>query len=452
MSGITEPTARVLSDLDERPMSRRQIYAIVLVALGEFIDGYDLIVMGAALILLRPQFGLTPSQIGLLGGASFIGAAVGMFVFGDLSDRLGRRTIFVANLVFFVVFSIVSAFVSTLPQLFVARFMVGIGVGMDVPTSMAYIAEISPRRRRGMLSGMVVNLTWVIGAMSSSLIALPLIHWTGANAWRWMFGLAAVPAALVLIGRQILPESPRWLLLHRRTEEAREALASFGVVADEALLARIVARRGSYAELFQPPWRTRILLVALVFILNCIAGPLATIAAPFVFRSVGALSITASLLFSAAVWVAGLCGLLTGGLLVDRVGRRRLLCLGAIAAGCSALVMSSAGPDNPTPLIIGYFAFGYFLWLGPAFITWVWSSELFPTHLRGRSQGFCNGFCRLAIAANIFLIPVGVTLIGFRPSIIILSVPLFVLVLLVSRLPFLDSDRLSLEALASEAE
>lgn len=128
--------------------------------------------------------------------------------------------------------------------------------------------------------------------------------------------------------------------------------------------------------------------MALVFILNCIAGPLATIAAPFVFRSVGALSITASLLFSAAVWVAGMCGLLTGGLLVDRVGRRRLLCTGAVAAGCSALFMSFAGPDNPTPLIIGYFAFGYFLWLGPAFITWVWSSELFPTHVRGRSRGF----------------------------------------------------------------
>ena len=452
MSGIAEPTDHPFAGLDEQPMSRRQIYAIVLVALGEFIDGYDLIVMGAALILLRPQFGLTPSEIGLLGGASFIGAAIGMFVFGDLSDRLGRRAIFVANLIFFVVFSIVSAFVTTLPQLFLARFMVGIGVGMDVPTSMAYIAEISPRQRRGMLSGMVVNLTWVIGAMSSSLIALPLIHWTGVDAWRWMFGLAAVPAALVLIGRQILPESPRWLLLHRRTDEARDALASFGIVADDAQLARIAARRGSYAELFRPPWRTRILLVTLVFILNCIAGPLATIAAPFVFRSVGALSITASLLFSAEVWGAGMCGLLTGGLLVDRVGRRGLLCIGAIASGCSALFMSFAGPDDPTPLIVGYFAFGYFLWLGPAFITWVWSSELFPTHLRGRSQGFCNGFCRLAIAANIFLIPVGVALIGFRASIIILSVPLFALVLLVSRLSFLDSDRLSLEALEKGAE
>ena len=197
--------------LDDQPLSRRQLYAIVLVALGEFIDGYDLIVMGAALILLRPQFHLTPSQIGLLGGASFIGAAIGMVVFGDLSDRLGRRAIFVANLLFFVVFSIASAFVTSLPQLFVARFLVGIGVGMDVPTSMAYVSEISPRRRRGVLSGMVVNLTWVIGAMFSSLIALPLIQWTGADAWRWMFGLAAVPAALVLIGRQVLPESPRWL-------------------------------------------------------------------------------------------------------------------------------------------------------------------------------------------------------------------------------------------------
>ncbi|MDA8048421.1 MAG: MFS transporter [Rhodospirillales bacterium] len=444
---MNEAAEHAFTALDEQHLSPRQLYAIILVALGEFIDGYDLIVMGAAIILLRPQFHLSPSAIGLLGGASFIGAALGMVVFGDLSDRLGRRAIFVANLIFFVVFSIASAFVTSLPQLFIARFMVGLGVGMDVPTSMAYISEISPRRRRGFLSGMVVNLTWVVGAMLSAIIALPLIHWTGPNAWRWMFGLAAVPAALVLIGRQILPESPRWLILHGRIGEARAALARFGVKVDDAMLAKIGARRGSYVELFRPPWRNRVLLVALAFVLNCIAGPLATIAAPFVFRSVGALSITASLLFSAAVWFAGMLGLITGGFLIDRIGRRRLLYLGAVPAACSALFMSFAGPTNPVPLIVGYFSFGYFLWLGPAFLFWVWSSELFPTHLRGRSQGFCNGLCRLAIAANIFLIPVGVALIGFRPSIIILSIPLFALALLVSRLSFLDSERLSLEVL-----
>ena len=94
------------------------------------------------------------------------------------------------------------------------------------------------------------------------------------------------------------------------------------------------------------------------------------------------------------------------------------------------------------------FAFSFFSWLGPAVLTWVWSSELFPTRLRGRSHGFCNGACRLAIAINIFLIPVGVAAVGFTASIIILSVPLFALAGLVSRLSFLDSGDRSLEAVA----
>ena len=80
-----------------------------------------------------------------MGAAGFLGAMVGLVVFGDMSDRLGRRAIFVANLVFFVVFSIVSAFITSVPQLFAVRFLVGLGVGMDIPTSTAYLAEIAPR-------------------------------------------------------------------------------------------------------------------------------------------------------------------------------------------------------------------------------------------------------------------------------------------------------------------
>jgi putative MFS transporter len=133
-----------VTDLDERPLAGRQRYAAILVACGEFIDGYDLLVMGAAIILIRPQFALSPQQVGLLGAAAFLGAMVGLLVFGDLSDRLGRRAIFVVNLFFFVVFAIASAFVTTTAQLFVMRFLVGVGVGMDIPTSTA----TSPRSRR----------------------------------------------------------------------------------------------------------------------------------------------------------------------------------------------------------------------------------------------------------------------------------------------------------------
>ena len=443
-------TPASLADLDERPLSARQRYAAVLVACGEFIDGYDLIVMGAALILLRPQFHLSPAETGALGASTFLGAMLGLLVFGDLSDRWGRRAIFVANLLFFVVFSIASAFVETVPQLFVARFLVGVGVGMDIPTSAAYLAEIAPRRRRGRVSGSLLNLMWIFGAMASNLIALPLMAWTGDDAWRWMFGLAAVPAALILLARQALPESPRWLLSHGRTEQAQSALRTFGIEADATVLSRLNTSAGSYTELFRPPFRTRVLLVALVFFLNCVAGPLATIAAPFVLRTVGDLSNETTLLFSTLVWCTGLVGVLTGSFLIDRIGRRRLFCIAIIPEAFAALFMAIAGPGHPPLLIAGFFAFSFFGWFGPNVLTWVWSSELFPTRLRGRSQGFCNAACRLAIAINIFLIPVGVAMVGFTISIVILSVPLFALALLVSRLPFLDSGGRSLETLTGD--
>ena len=301
-----------LATLDERPLSPAQRYAAILVALGEFIDGYDLLVIGGALIFLRPHFNLTPSQVGALGASGFLGAMVGMLIFGDMSDSLGRRAIFVANLIFFVVFSILSAFIRTVPELFIVRFLVGVGVGMDVPTSAAYLAEIAPRKHRGVIAGSLLNITWILGATTSTLIALPLIYLAGNDAWRWMFGLAAVPALLVLLGRQGLPESPRWLIAHGRYEEAQAAFARFGVETDIATLAASGSRRGSYGELFGPRWSKRVWLVAAVFFLNCVSGPLSTIAAPYVLRTVGALSMEASLGFAALVWIVGLAGVLTG--------------------------------------------------------------------------------------------------------------------------------------------
>jgi putative MFS transporter len=141
---------------------------------------------------------------------------------------------------------------------------------------------------------------------------------------------------------------------------------------------------------------------------------------------------------------------LVGLVLIDRIGRRRLFIIAVIPEACAALFMAIAGPGHPPLLVTGFFAFSFCSWLGPAVLTWVWSSELFPTRLRGRAQGFCNAACRLAIAINIFLIPVGVAAVGFTTSIVILSIPLFALAVLVSRLPFLDSGGRSLEALAGD--
>jgi MFS transporter, putative metabolite transport protein len=371
---------------------------------------------------------------------------VGLLIFGDLSDRLGRRAIFVANLVFFVLFSIVSAFITDATQLFIARFLVGMGVGMDIPTSTAYLAEIAPRKQRGAILGSLPQIMWILGAMLSTFIALPLGYFFGDQAWRWMFGLAAVPALLVLIGRRLLPESPRWLLAKGRLEEARDALTRFGVPVEESLQAN--REQGHYSELFYPPLSSRTFWVSTVFFLNCLSAPIATIATPFVLRYIGLMSVTQTLVFSGLVWVTALIGASCSFFLIDRIGRRKLCYISLIPAGICALCIGLFATDKPTVLLVLFFLFSFFNWLGAPPLQWVWSSELFPTRLRGRSQGFCNAVCRLAISINIFLVPVAQATIGFGVLVGLLSIPLFLYALIVSRVAIFDSTNLSIEDLA----
>ncbi len=447
--GDTPGVADALGELDERPLSPRQRYAAVLVAFGEFIDGYDLLVMGVALIFLRPQFGLSPAAVGLLGASTFLGAMIGLLIFGDLSDRLGRRAIFVVNLFFFVIFAIASAFVTNTTQLFLVRFLVGVGVGMDIPTSTAYLAEIAPRKQRGRILGSLLNIMWILGAMCSTLIALPLTQWFGDQAWRWMLGLAAIPALLILLGRKGLPESPRWLLSRGRVAEAREAFAAFGITATPAMLSAMRRDTGSYSELLRPPYRRRVIWVGLVFMLNCFSGSISSIAAPLVLRTVGALSVNATIWFSATVWLTSLAATLLGAVLIDRIGRRTLCYLSVLPFAVIALVMGLFAQHNPIILVGGFYAIGFATWMGIAVLVWVWASELFPTHLRGRSQGLCNAGCRLAIAVNIFLVPQALAGIGFGPYMVILAVPMLLLALIVSRVGLFDSGRQNLEDLAA---
>ena len=432
-------------DVEMTGLQRR---AAVLVALGEFIDGYDLLVMGTALIYLQPQLGLSPSATGLLGASTFLGAMIGLIVFGDMSDRLGRRSIFVINLVFFVAFSILSAFITNVTQLFVARFLIGVGVGMDIPTSTAYLAEITPRHRRGAILGALTQITWILGALTSTLIALPLGWAFGAQAWRWMFALVALPALLVLLGRRLLPESPRWLLNRGRTAEAEAAFRAFGmpVPARGVMAAR---QTGSYAELFRPPHARRLFWVSALFFLNCLTGSISSIATPFVLRYVGHLSLTQTVLFSALIWLTGLLGALTSYRLIDRIGRRKLAYLSLIPSGFFAIGMGVFS-SQPAMLIGCFMLFSYFGWLGGAGLPWAWASELFPTHLRGRSQGVCNAVCRIAISITIFLVPVAQATVGFETLILALSLGRFLFAFIVSRQPMLATENIAIDALSDD--
>ncbi|MFI7006616.1 MFS transporter [Streptomyces sp. NPDC050145] len=411
-----------------------------IVAFGEFIDGYDLLVMGAAMIFLKPAFALTNFEVGWLSAVAFIGAAVGLVVFGDLSDRFGRKVIFVINLVFFVAASIAAAFVTEVWQLMIARFLIGVAVGMDIPTSHAYLAEISPKARRGRIAGSLPNMMWLLGAITSVLVALALRDVAGPNTWRWMFGLAAVPALAVLIARQFLPESPRWLRARGRHEEARQVFALLGV--EEPKAAPAPAER-DLRELLRDGAGRRLAVVAGFFAFNSFGGAVATVAGPLVMTAAG-IGAEHALYFSLGGYAVGLAGVLVGALVIDRVNRRTMgvtACLGVFAAG---LGIAFLGPKSHAALLVFWLAYSLLTWFGPGVLAWVWSSEVFPTHLRGVGSGLTQSASRLMAALNVTLVPTMLESFGLK-TVAVAACAYVVCAGLVASAPFLATTGVELE-------
>lgn len=428
-----------------RPETVRR-WAPKLVALGEFLDGYDLLVMGAALLYLTPAFKLDAGQKGLLGAIAFIGAAIGVVAFGELADRLGRRLIFMLNLVFFIAAAIAAAFAANLTELLIARFAIGVGVGMDIPTSASFLAEVAPRARRGRIAGSLPNLMWLGGAIVSVLVALTLHPITGPDTWRWLFGLSAVPALLVLLGRQILPESPRWLRAHGREDEAVAVFETMGLPVPR----KTVEPKRRYRDLIVGRNGRRTAAVVAFFAFNSFGGAVVTIAGPMVINSTG-IGKNNALYFSLGGFVVGLAAVTIGYQIIDSVSRRKLgifTCLGAGLAGAGIAVV---GSSSPAVLLACFLAFSACTWLGPGVLSWVWTAEIFPTRVRALGSGVAQSACRLAIAGNVYLAPFLLDHMGLG-AVAIYAVAYLGCIAVIIAAPFFATNGLELEEAADEVQ
>ena len=416
--------AETLREFDDMiTMTPLRKWAIAVIALGEFVDGYDLMVIAGALILLKPQMQLSASQVGLLGASAFLGAAVGLLIFGSLTDRIGRRTVFTFNLVFFVFFSLLSAAITNVTELFIIRIFIGLAIGADIATSMAFLTEISPRLKRGSLSGALPQMAWTFGALCSLLVALLLYNTVGSQAWRWMFGLSALPALVVLIGRRLLPESPRWLIKKGRTEEAMAALELLGV--SKAAWANRAndpydQNAGGYFDLFRKPYTRQAILAFVIVGFTPFAGATASVVGPYVFQYVGAFGVTGSLQAGTITWIGGLVGALIAFLTIDRIGRMTSVIISCWGSFLVSLALALGAVQYPPLFLVLFIFLAALTWFGASSF-WVLPSELLPTHLRGRAQGLGNGLARLMVAVATFIIPVGIANFGFSVTITLLG-------------------------------
>jgi sugar porter (SP) family MFS transporter len=402
---------------EESPRLSRRGLLVGLTAAGiGVIYGYDLSIIAGAQLFITDDFGLTTRQQELLTTMVVIGQIAGAFGAGVLANAIGRKKSVVLILVAYAMFALLGALSVSLPMLLTARFLLGLAIGVSVVVVPVYVAESAPTAVRGSLLT-VYQLTIVSGIIIGYLTGYLL---AGTHSWRWMLGLATVPAMLLLPLMIRMPDTARWYLLKGRADDARRALLRVDPAADvdeelaeigRALRDDSAGVRGGVSEMVRPPYlRATLFVIALGFLIQITGINAIIYYSPRIFAAMGFTGNFALLGLPALVQVAGLAAVFAALLLVDRLGRRPILLSGIammIAADIVLTVVFAQGLGGPG-LVFGFaglllFIFGYTMGFGS--LGWVYASESFPSRLRsiGSSTMLTSNLVANAIVAATFL-------------------------------------------------
>jgi sugar porter (SP) family MFS transporter len=394
------------------PKRRDLLVGLTAASVG-IIYGYDLSIIAGAQLFVTEDFGLTTRQQELLTTMVVIGQIAGALGAGVLANAIGRKKSVVLILVAYAIFALLGAFSASLPMLLAARLLLGLTIGVTVVVVPVYIAESAPAAVRGSLLTayqLAIVSGLVVGYLTGYLLA-------DGHSWRWMLGLAAVPATLLLPLVIGLPETARWYLLKGRVDEARAALlrAEPNTDADEELAEIVRALSegsGGFSEMLRRPYlRATIFVITLGFLIQITGINAIIYYSPRIFEAMGFTGNFALLALPALVQIAGLAAVCTALLLVDRLGRRPILLCGIammIAADAVLLAVFARGHLGGAGLAFGFagivlFIFGYTMGFGS--LGWVYASESFPTRLRslGSSTMLTSNLVANAIIAAVFL-------------------------------------------------
>lgn len=407
--------------LDDAPVTRFHKRLVVVAMGGPFCDGYLLGIIAIALSQITPQLGLDSVWSGLLASSALIGVFVGAMVFGAVTDRIGRRLMYLLNLVVFIAASIPQFFVDAAWQLFVLRLIIGIAVGADYPIASALTAELVPRKLRGIaLSGLV--LAWWIGYGVSYWVGLALSQ-LGPDGWRWMLLSGAVPATVFLLMRAGVPESPRWLASRGRVDEAIAIVRRYvgpDVRVDELLEESRTPRRdgsglGNIREMFRRGYVKPVVFCSTFFLCQVATGYAIRTFQPQILTSMGVGNATMS---AAVMMLVPILGVSLGLLLVNRVGRRPLLLWSFVAIFVALFCLAVIPMHLALPVILLFLLFHFAEAAGSA-LQFLYPSELFPTDLRATGVGFASAMSRFGSAGGTFCLPLLIAGVGNSGTLLI---------------------------------
>lgn len=369
----------------------------IVAALAGFIFGFDTVVISGANLPIKELWHTSPLFHGFFIMSMALWGTLAGSIFGGIpTEKFGRKKV----LFWIGILFAVSAFGSALAQdpytFSFFRFMGGVGIGVSSVVAPTYISEISTPATRGKL-GAMYQFNIVFGILVAFLSNYFLQGVGGANDWRWMLGVLAIPSIIYTVMVMSVPESPRWLVTKKNNlAKAKETLLLIGVEDADAEIASIIKSNlhespaGKATRFFNSKHKPIIWLAFLIAFFNQLSGiNFILYYAPEILSKIG-LGAKDSLLNSIAIGGTNLIFTFVGLYLIDRLGRKKLLLIGSLGYILSLSMVAICFAFHASPVLL----MGYLLLfiaahaIGQGAVIWVFISEIFPNKIRATGQSF----------------------------------------------------------------
>jgi len=428
----------LLARLDRAPVTRTVKIIIGLLSLAWLVDAFDIGIIGAAVLFIKPVWHLTPDQMGLLGSSGTLGIVLGLLLAGRISDAYGCKRVLVVGITLFSVFTAASVLASNIQELAALRFLAGLGEGAVFPIPYLLISEFVNKQRRGEAVGwanFVLTAAYMIPSLTGALIVQLGM---GDAAWRVLFALGGLPVLVAPVIAFLLPESPRFLLRKGRSAEVRALVERIeddaGLPHDTSLTnpaALSVLRATAHRELgiwtlLKSPYLLR------CFVAFCALGSpfviyySTAIYGPTIFNLMGASSSNSLLYIAGLQFVAGV-GTIVASMMGDRFGRRPTLVGCMIVAGLALFLL---GRGLPTPFLVLTAVTAWFFGVGNFAVPKLYMAEQFPAQLRATGSAVGEVITRVLFGVVLaYYIPSMLAQFGVQSVFAALSVTMIVLVL-----------------------
>lgn len=406
--------SELLARLDQSRMTNRHKSMYATLVAGHLFDGYDINMMGFILPAIIGVFGLTKPQAGVLASCVFMGMLGGSILIGPIADRIGRKRSLLLAIALYSVFSFAAGLTHSYGSLVAMRILQGVGLGAEVPMVFTYLSEYMPAKPRGILLASGVFF-WQAATFLAALVALVLVP---AFGWRAMFFSGAVPAVILFIIWTRIPESVRYLIARGRVHEARTVVDGFSTVQSVEGRAGAVASSehqgaGSVLDILRGGYLKATLGVWIMQFCGGFVFFGLAVWLPSIFLRMG-FGIVHSFEYTAIITGSGALGNVFGGWLLDRVGRRLTLMLFFVLGGIFLLLWGTAHGVE-TLLLFGalsaFFSFG-----GAGGPLFAYTSEIYPTLLRGTGTGSAAAWQRIAglVAPSVLGLMMGANATTYR--------------------------------------